>query len=77
MDSKIPIISGKDAIRAFTALGYTIIRRKSSHIRMQHETKKKITIPDHKILGKGLLRKLVRDAEITVEGFNKALKTKK
>jgi predicted RNA binding protein YcfA (HicA-like mRNA interferase family) len=43
---------------------------------MADESKNKITIPDHKVLGRGLLRKLLRDAEITVEEFNKALKTR-
>jgi predicted RNA binding protein YcfA (HicA-like mRNA interferase family) len=77
MDSKLPVISGKDAVKTFTKLGYTTLRKKGSHIRMEHTTdksKKKITIPDHKTLGKGLLRKILRDAEITVEEFNQTLK---
>ncbi|MBD3388382.1 MAG: addiction module toxin, HicA family [Candidatus Altiarchaeales archaeon] len=74
MASKLPIVSGKQAVKAFNKLGYAVIRRRSSHIRLEHESKKKITIPDHKTLGKGILRKLIRDAEITIEEFNKLLK---
>jgi predicted RNA binding protein YcfA (HicA-like mRNA interferase family) len=36
-------------------------------------SKKPLTIPKHKVLGKGILRKLLRDAEITAEEFNKLL----
>ena len=36
-------------------------------------SKKPLTIPNHKVLGKGLLRKLLRDAEISVEEFNELL----
>ncbi|CAD6495009.1 MAG: hypothetical protein EMLJLAPB_01095 [Candidatus Argoarchaeum ethanivorans] len=37
------------------------------------KSKKPLTIPKHNMLGKGLLRKLVRDAEISVEEFNELL----
>ena len=43
---------------------------------MRHESdrsKRPLTIPKHEVLGKGLLRKLVRDAEISVEEFNELL----
>ncbi len=70
--SKLPIISGEKAVKCFEKLGYVIVRQKGSHIHMWHESdkrKKPLTIPEHTVLGKGLLRKLVRDAEISVEEF--------
>jgi len=69
---KLPTISGKQAIICFEKLGYKITRQKGSHVRMHHpsdKSKKPITIPLHKTLGKGLLRKLLRDAEISTEEF--------
>ncbi|MBN2489091.1 MAG: type II toxin-antitoxin system HicA family toxin [Methanosarcinaceae archaeon] len=69
---KLPVISGKDAVKAFEKLGYVQVRQTGSHIRMKHisdNSKKPITIPDHKVLGKGLLRKLLRDAEISTGDF--------
>jgi len=67
---KLPIISGDQAVKCFGKLGYEVTRQKGSHIRLHHRTdkdKKPLTIPKHKELGKGILRKLVRDAEITIE----------
>ncbi len=69
---KLPIVSGKDAIKTFGKLGYVTIRQTGSHIRMKHQSdrsKKPLTVPNHKVVGKGLLRKLLRDAEITIEEF--------
>lgn len=66
----IPIISGDKAVRCFEKLGYEVTRQKGSHIRLHHgfdKDRKPLTIPRHKELGKGLLRKLVRDAKITLE----------
>lgn len=65
--SKLPVISGEKAVKCFEKQGYVVIRQKGSHIRMWHrsdKSKKPLTIPKHKVLGKGLLRKLLRDAEI-------------
>ncbi len=73
---KLPIVSGKEAVKAFQKLGYAPIRQTGSHIRMKHQSdssKIPITIPNHKVLGKGLLRKLLRDADITAEEFIKVI----
>ena len=73
---KLPVISGKDAVKAFEKLGYVMVRQTGSHIRIKHKSdhsKKPLTIPNHKVIGKGLLRKLLRDAEITPEEFNRLI----
>ena len=74
--SKLPVISGKTAIRAFEKMGYRVVRTRGSHFRLYHIDPKKnpLTIPSHKVLGRGLLRRLTRDAEITVEEFIELLK---
>lgn len=67
---KLPIISGDKAVKCFKRLGYGVSRQKGSHLRMHHKfdkKKKPLTIPRHKELGRGLLRKLTRDAEISIE----------
>ena len=71
---KLPIISGKKAIKAFVKIGYRTTNQKGSHIRLHHPDKKPLTIPNHKTLGKGLLRKLLRDSEISLEEFINLLK---
>ena len=74
--SRLPVISGEKAVKCFEKLDYVVVRQKGSHIRMRHKSgksKKPLTIPKHKVLGKGLLRKLLRDAEISVDEFNELL----
>ncbi len=73
---KLPIISGNQAIRCFEKIGYQVIRQRGSHVRMCHKsnsTKQPLTIPRHKALGKGLIRKLLRDSELTIEELSKLL----
>ncbi len=73
---KLPSISGNQAVKCFEKMGYQVIRQRGSHVRMRHKsdnTKQPLTIPRHKTLGKGLIRKLLRDAELTIEEFTKLL----
>lgn len=72
--SLLPIISGREVIKALLKIGYQVIRQRGSHVRLQRSGKKPTTVPDHKILGKGLLRKILRDTELSVEDFIKLLK---
>jgi len=66
---KLPSVPDKKAIRVFEKIGYQIIRKKGSHFRLSHLNKEPLSIPDHKTIGKGLLRKLLRDAEISIKEF--------
>jgi predicted RNA binding protein YcfA (HicA-like mRNA interferase family) len=73
---KLPVISGKEAIRAFEKAGRYIERRaKSRHIIMKKSgVKTTLSIPEHKTLDRGLLRSLIRDAYVSVADFNELLK---
>ena len=65
-------ISGKQAIKRFEQIGYTVVRQKGSHVRLKHPKSnfhRPITIPLHKELGIGLLKQLIRDAGIDIKTF--------
>jgi predicted RNA binding protein YcfA (HicA-like mRNA interferase family) len=74
--AKLPVISGKEAVRAFERDGWRVVRRaKSRHIIMKKEgVVTTLSIPEHKVLDRGLLRSLIRDAYISIEKFNQLLK---
>jgi predicted RNA binding protein YcfA (HicA-like mRNA interferase family) len=70
---KLIVVSGQKVVKKFEKIGYKVVRQTGSHMRMWNffdKNKKPLTIPNHKLIGRGLLRKIVRDAEITVEEFN-------
>jgi predicted RNA binding protein YcfA (HicA-like mRNA interferase family) len=74
--AEIPIISGRDAVKVFTKLGWHIERRaKGSHIIMKKPGMAALlSVPDHKRLDRGMLRSLIRDAYISVDDFEEARK---
>ncbi|MGH7278791.1 MAG: type II toxin-antitoxin system HicA family toxin [Candidatus Rokuibacteriota bacterium] len=72
MSAKLPAVSGQEALRAFLRLGYEVVRQRGSHIRLRHvhdATRRPFTVPDHRTLKPGLLRKLISDAQRDVDGF--------
>ncbi|MBL7049800.1 MAG: type II toxin-antitoxin system HicA family toxin [Nitrospira sp.] len=74
MGDQLKLCSGAEAVRIFQKIGWTVSRQKGSHVMMTkpdyHWT---LSIPQHKELGPGLLRKLIRQAGISVEEFNSLL----
>ncbi|EHC11732.1 type II toxin-antitoxin system HicA family toxin [Fischerella thermalis] len=68
---KLPAITGDAVINALEKVNFQVVRQKGSHVRMQHEDGRVVTIPVHsgKTIGKGLLLKILRDAELTKEEF--------
>lgn len=71
---KLPVLSSKAIVKIFEKAGYFIVRQKGSHIRMHHETRDPITIPNHKIIGRGLLKKILRDSQMSADDLVKLIK---
>lgn len=69
--TKLPVISGEDAVRAFTRLGYERDHQTGSHIILRHVASphRRLTGPNHRELSKGTLRALIRQAGLSVEEF--------
>ncbi len=74
--SKLPQVSGREAVKAFQKLGYEIDHQTGSHIILRHRDPphRRLSVPNHKELAKGTLRALIRQAGITVEEFRRLLK---
>jgi predicted RNA binding protein YcfA (HicA-like mRNA interferase family) len=65
--AKLPNATGEELIAALQKVGFCIVRQKGSHVRMRHEDNRVASIPVHarKTIGKGLLVKILRDADLT------------
>lgn len=71
---KLPILSARELVRIFEKAGYFVVRQKGSHIRMCHKAKDSITIPSHKTIGRGLLKKILRDSKISSSDLTQLMK---
>ena len=74
MAGELPILSGKEIIKALERCGYKVVRRESSHVRLSCAGRRPVTVPDYRVVSKGLLRKILRDAMLTPQSFRNFLK---
>lgn len=69
--SKLPVLKARELISALEKAGFEFVRQKGSHVRMRHPDGRVVTVPVHpgRDIGRGLLRKILRDAELTRDAF--------
>ena len=70
MSKKLPLISEKETVKAFSRGGWRVDRIAGSHAVMRKDgSAVTLSVPLHKELRKGLLRSLIKDAGIDIEEF--------
>ncbi|MEA3459091.1 MAG: type II toxin-antitoxin system HicA family toxin [Chloroflexota bacterium] len=74
--SRLPVLKATELVRALEKAGFQVIRQKGGHVRMKHPDGRVVTVPVHpgRDIGRGLLRKVIRDAELTRDEFIALLK---
>lgn len=71
---KLPTISGLELIKRLKRAGFIATRQKGSHVRLERfdgEKTVKITVPMHPEIKKGTLHRILKDANLTAEQFDK------
>jgi predicted RNA binding protein YcfA (HicA-like mRNA interferase family) len=71
--SPLPVVSAAEAVRAFEALGWRVVRGGNHIILTREDHPATLSIPNHKEVARGTLRSLIRAAGLTVEEFVAAL----
>jgi predicted RNA binding protein YcfA (HicA-like mRNA interferase family) len=74
--TKLPVTSSEAVMKALQKAGFEAIRQRGSHVYLRHSDGRATVIPIHKgrDIDRGLLRKILRDADLTREDFLKLLK---
>jgi len=71
MGGSLRLCSGAEAVQKFGRAGWIVSRQRGSHVMMvKSGYEYTLSIPQHAELGPGLLRKLIRQAGVSVEQFN-------
>jgi len=73
--SKLPVVSGTEAVRAFQKVDYRVDHQTGSPIilRQSQPPHRRLTVPHHPELAKGTLRSIIRQAGLTVDEFSALL----
>jgi predicted RNA binding protein YcfA (HicA-like mRNA interferase family) len=73
--SSLIVLSGKELCKFLMKLGYEIDHQTGSHLILRQNIypNRRLTVPNHKEIAKGTLRKIIRDAGLTLDEFNNLL----
>ncbi len=73
--TRLPSLTGEQVVKALRKAGFEVLRQKGSHCYMEHSDGRATVVPLHKgeSIGRGLLRKIIRDVELEREEFLKFL----
>lgn len=65
--TRLPVLSGRQLVKALSKFGYEFDHQKVSHIVLRHVSPphRRITIPDHKDIAKGTLRAILRESGLS------------
>ena len=67
--SRLPVLAGREVVKALSRIGYYVRDQKGSHIHLRHPTRPPLTIPAHREVARGTLRAIIKAAGLTVEEF--------
>lgn len=67
--TKLPLLSGTEVCKILNKVGFIEVRQKGSHKSLRHKDGRTTVVPMHKEIGRGLLGKILKDAEISREEF--------
>jgi len=69
MNRRLPSMTAQELVRILERRGFERVRQSGSHLILRHADGRRVTVPMHnsKDLGRGLLARIMKDADLTVE----------
>ena len=74
--ARLPRLRGREVIAALRRAGFAVARVRGSHHFLRHADGRRTVVPVHagETIGPGLMRKILRDAEMDAAEFGKWLR---
>jgi predicted RNA binding protein YcfA (HicA-like mRNA interferase family) len=67
--TRLPRLSGREAVRAFRRAGWTHVRTSGDHMMLTMPGKRTLVVPDYDDLPSFILRGLIRSSGLSVDDF--------
>lgn len=67
--ARLPVVSGDEFVRILGQIGFVWDYTQGSHMILLHADGRRLSVPRHHELGRGLLRALIRDSGLTRDEF--------
>ena len=68
--TRLPVVSGRQCVQALEGAGFYLKRQHGSHLILRRDSPfAQVVVPDHRVLDRGTLRAIIRQAGLTLEQF--------
>ena len=65
------LYSAREVLAALKRAGFEEVSRRGSHIKLRHEDRRTVIVPDHREIARGTMRSILRQAGMTPEEFDR------
>jgi predicted RNA binding protein YcfA (HicA-like mRNA interferase family) len=74
LSKKLPILSGKEIIKALAKIGFVPVRQKGSHVFLRHVDGRRTVVPLHEEVNKSTLMDIIEQTKLARQEFLKLIK---
>ena len=74
MSEKLPVLSGREIIKALAKIGFIPVRQKGSHVFLRHTDGRRTVVPIHDEVNTLTLMDIIEQTKLTKREFLKLLK---
>jgi predicted RNA binding protein YcfA (HicA-like mRNA interferase family) len=67
----VRLYSSREVLAALKRAGFEEVSRRGSHIKLRHEDRRTVIVPDHREIARGTMRSILRQAGMTPEEFDR------
>jgi predicted RNA binding protein YcfA (HicA-like mRNA interferase family) len=67
----VRLYSSREVLAALKRAGFAEVSRRGSHIKLRHEDRRTVIVPDHREIARGTMRSILRQAGMTPEEFDR------
>ena len=64
------LYSAREVLAALKRAGFEEVSRRGSHIKLRHEDRRTVIVPEHREIARGTMRSILRQAGMTPEEFD-------
>ena len=73
MTERLPVVSGRRAVKALRKLGFEEVSQRGSHLKLRNESGRTVIVPLHDELARGTLRSILRQADVSIDELRESL----
>jgi predicted RNA binding protein YcfA (HicA-like mRNA interferase family) len=74
LSERLPVLSGKEIIKALAKVGFVPVRQKGSHVFLRHVDGRRTVVPLHEEVNKSTVMDIIEQTKLTRKDFLKLIK---